>query len=137
MANSKAILLSRAMIKVNNTNKEVTSNTHLKVKASLHLADKTRSDLLNRAASSTANNHISSAPMMLATHKVNQATTASSNHSSNNMAATTPTLKIRLTNSNSVRAVKANKAKAYLRTTNLLASPLIPTPPTTTQMLLL
>jgi len=141
MANSKVILLSRAMIKVSNTNNKATSNTHLKSKASLHLADKTLSVLPNKVAFSTANNHINSAHTMLATHKATRATMVSpsssnNNNNNNNMAAATPTLKTKLISSNSAKAIKANKVKACPQIMNSLASPLSPMPPTTTRMLL-
>jgi len=138
MANSKVILLSRAMIKVSNTNNKATSNTHLKIKASLHLADKTLSVLPNKVAFSTANNHINSAHTMLATHKATRATmvSLSSSNNNNNMAAATPTLKTKLISSNSAKAIKANKVKACPQIMNSLASPLSPMPPTTTRMLL-
>merc|ERR1711981_651559 len=101
-AATAATLLNKATIKVatasnSNTLSRATHSILLRIKASALLIVKTPSALPSRAVSNTAKPVANTVPMMLATHKVIQATTASHNKAT---AAMTPTLKTKHTSNN-------------------------------------
>merc|ERR1712000_122047 len=97
-----ATLLNKTTTKVatasnSNTPNRATHSILLKIKASDLLIVKTPSVHLSRAVSNTAKLVANTVPMMLATHKVIQATTDSRNKAT---AAMTPTLKTKHTSNN-------------------------------------
>merc|ERR1711939_369997 len=96
-AAAAATLLKVATASNSNTLSRATHSILLRIKASALLIVKTPSALPSRAVSNTAKPVANTVPMMLATHKVIQATTASRNKAT---AAMTPTLKTKHTSNN-------------------------------------